>query len=110
MIEYRGIERFDNDWLSVYFLGVANTAFCRSTFELYKSEYFVDQNRAKLDYLMVRKFIKTADKVMYAWFEQNQFPFGGNVVTEYGEQYMYLLLKPKSIEELAFRLCFDVSS
>lgn len=108
MIEYRGIERFDNEWLASYLIGIADQTFFTDAYSRYRDDYFCDRNRELLECKIVRQYMKISIPIMYSWLSESKISCGGHIISDYGWHSMFLLLKPKSIEEMAFRLCFNV--
>ena len=108
MIEYKGVERFDNDWLSSYLIGTADHKFYHEAYALYRDDFLCDNNRGFLECKIVRRYMKQHIPLMYAWLQESKISCGGHVISDYGWHNMFLLLRPQSIEEMAFRLCFEV--
>lgn len=110
-IEYKGIECFDNDWLSSYLIGIADHTFIHESYSFYKADFVCDHNRALLECKIVRRYMKRYIPLMYSWLGESNISCGGHLTYDYtrGRYNMFLLLRPKSIEEMAFRLCFGVS-
>ena len=107
-IKYLGRHLYDREYHSTYFVGNLSFEKFREFRDIFSPDYYSHQNEGLFHHLIVKKYLKTEHTMLYNWLEQCKIPFGGNVLVDFGEVEMFLLLRPESQEELAFRLCFEI--
>lgn len=118
MIVSTGIIQLENEWYSAYLLGwVNNKWIAENRSDLWPS-YTLDENEGLLHYKLVRRYMRERQPLLYVWLDESRTSYGGLIGEANGSilgwlqalNTVTLLLTPDSIQETAFRLCFDIKA
>jgi len=106
MIIYDGIKRYENEWLATYILGYCHINEIQEYRRQIQEYSLFEVRTSDIHHRLAEKFIRKRYPTMAAWLQELKIPFGGYLDEEMGQ--LSILFVPKSIEEMSFRLCFNV--
>ena len=99
---------------SPYLLGYAGRKWVSAARQEFLTEDYDCKDPGRMHFRMVKKYLRERDLLLYKWLKETNTPFGGLVggvddMEAYAPFYpVNLLFVPGSIEETAFRLCFEI--
>jgi hypothetical protein len=116
MIISNGLILLDKEWFSSYQLGWTTKVWISDARSDFWPEYTEKQNMGLLHYQLVRRYMRDNEKILYKWLDETKTSYGGLIGTEdetiigwlHSIYPVNLLLVPNSIEETAFKMCFEI--
>ena len=118
MIVNTGIIHLDDGSYSSYLIGWASNKWIAENRSDLWPAYTMDENIGLLHYKMIRRFMRERHALLYAWLDETRTSYGGLIGEADGSilgwlqsvSQVKLLLTPGTIQETAFRLCFDIKA
>jgi hypothetical protein len=101
---------------SPYVVGFVGAKWVREARNEYRQIDYECKNIGFMHHKMVKKYLKERNLLLYKWFEETKTPFGGLIggETDVDKHYpfypVHILFIPGSIEETAFRMCFETKA